>query len=821
MATDLEQLIVRLEAQYQRFENDMKKASGAYDREARKIERRQKALENKLKGAGARLGRSLVPSLGAIAAGLSAREIIRYADSWTDAGNKIAAAGTPLDQQAERLRQLANAAVETRSEFEGTVNTYARLQRSTESLGLSEQKLLTLTETINKAFIVGGAAASERAAGILQLSQGIASGFLAGDELRSVRENAPLIAKAIADAMGVGIGELKKLGAEGAITVDVIIKALEKLGPQVTAQFAKTQTTVGQALTNLETRFTQFVGGLSESGAMGALAGGINVLAENLDHIAKAAGIAAAALAPAGFAAAARLAASATGALTAALLANPIGAAAAAISAVVAAMLLYKNSIYGVRDASSIYLDVAEKVEAIDKKIAEASGEVAEQLKKTRQGWIDAARVELEYLRTSLLVQKTLEGSTGRAGVGARGRLAQGREEDIRAAIEENERKLKALEDGTAAPPAGERGAAPGGDGGDGKSDAFTRAIAQIEKQTAVLEARTGAIDRSTYAQEKAAKVAELTAAAEEAKLKLDEKLTAQIDAKAEAFARAKAAENVDKALSETDEAIRGLEQETAALGLSEAAADTLRFKQELLNAVLAETGQIAPEAGAAVEAAAAKYGLAREAAEAAAKAMERQISMQDGVRDGLVDIGLAASRGAEDFSDAVGDMVRRIADLILELYVLRPLIESLFGASGTSGGGLIGQIAGALGGAFSGGGGGAGGGSMPALAGGGVTRGVSIAGEAGPEAVVPLPDGRKIPVDLRLPDLSAPRAAPVNVQVINNTPARVETSTTRDGNGRELVRFVINEVKRDFANGGFDKAQRGRYGVQPARTRR
>ena len=820
MATDLEQLIVRLEAQYQRFENDMKKASGAYDREARKIERRQKTLETKLKGAGVRLGRSLVPSLGAIATGLSAREIIRYADSWTDAGNKIAASGTPLDQQAARLRDLADLAVETRSEFEGTVNTYARLQRSTESLNLSQEELLRLTETINKAFVVGGAASSERAAGILQLSQGIASGLLAGDEFKSVGENAPLIKNAIADAMGVGVGELKKLASEGQITVDVILKALEKLAPQVDRQFALTQLTVGQALTNLETRFTQFVGGLSESGAMGVLAGGINVLAENLDHLAKAAGIAAAALAPAGFAAAGRLAASATGALTEALLANPVGAAAAALSAVVAAMLLYKNSIYGVRDASSIYLDVAEKVEAIDKKIAKASGDVAEALKKQRAELLKNARAELEYLKTSLLVQKTLEGSTGRAGVGARGRLAQGREEEARAAIDAAEERLADLEKGTNTGKTGKSGTGSAA-GGDGKSDAFTRAIAQIEKQTAVLEARTGAIDRSTYAQEKAAKVAELTAAAEESKLKLDEKLTAQIYDKAEAFARAKAAENVDKALSETDAAIRGLEQETATLGLSEAAADTLRFKQELLNAVLAETGQIAPEAAAAVEAAAAKYGLAREAAEAAAKAMERQISMQDGVRDGLVDIGLAASRGAEDFSDAVGDMVRRIADLILELYVLRPQIESLFGASGTSGGGLIGQIAGALGGAFSGAGNGAGGGSMPALAGGGVTKGVSIAGEAGPEAVVPLPDGRKIPVDLRLPDLSAPRAAPVNVQVINNTPARVETSTTRDGNGRELVRFVINEVKRDFANGGFDKAQRGRYGVQPARTRR
>jgi len=348
MAEDLELLLIRMEAGYKRFENDLKRMSGAYDRETRKIERRQADLARRLNSSVAGFGRTLVPSLGALAAGLSSREIIRYADAWTDAGNKIAASGTPLEEQGQRLRQLADVAVETRSAFEGTIATYSRLQRSTAELGVSEQALLKYTDTINKAFIVGGAAASERAAGILQLSQGIASGFLAGDELRSVRENAPLIAKAIADVMGVSIGGLKELGAQGKITVDVILKALDRLGPKVNEAFGKTQLTVGQALDNLETRFTQFVGrivGIGRDGRDRSPAS--NFVAENLDLLAKAAAVAAIALAPAGLAGAAGVASRAVGILSAAILANPLGVFTIVALAAASALLLYTDRSQG------------------------------------------------------------------------------------------------------------------------------------------------------------------------------------------------------------------------------------------------------------------------------------------------------------------------------------------------------------------------------------------------------------------------------------------------------------------------------------------
>jgi tape measure domain-containing protein len=229
-------------------------------------------------------------SLGMVTAALGTREVMRYADAWTAAGNKITAMGTPLDEQQRRLQQLADVAVDTRANFEATVQTFARLEMSTKGLGKSQTELLRITETINKAFAVGGAAPSEQFAASLQLSQALSSGILGGDELRSVRENAPVIARAIADVMGTTVGNLKNLGEQGQLTSAVVIEALERLGPEVDKAFGQTVPTIGQALENLKTRLTEFVGTASQtSGAGQVISGSINLIAQNFDKLADAA----------------------------------------------------------------------------------------------------------------------------------------------------------------------------------------------------------------------------------------------------------------------------------------------------------------------------------------------------------------------------------------------------------------------------------------------------------------------------------------------------------------------------------------------------
>ncbi|CAM0809168.1 tape measure protein [Acinetobacter baumannii] len=144
-----------------------------------------------------------------------------------------------------------------------------------------------LTETVSKAVAISGASAEAADAALVQFGQALASGTLRGEELNSVMEQTPALAKAIAKGMGITVGELRSVAAEGKITSQEIVKALKNVQDEVDALFAKTDITIGQSLTLLNNEITKFVGEAGKgSGAAQALSGSIQLLANNLNLIA-------------------------------------------------------------------------------------------------------------------------------------------------------------------------------------------------------------------------------------------------------------------------------------------------------------------------------------------------------------------------------------------------------------------------------------------------------------------------------------------------------------------------------------------------------
>lgn len=103
----------------------------------------------------------------------------------------------------------------------------------------NQDSIIRFTELMQKQFAVGGADASERSAAMLQLTQAIASNRLQGDELRSIRENAPLLVKAIQDSLNVSEAKFKDMAKAGEITADVIIKAMAASANEVEKMFNK------------------------------------------------------------------------------------------------------------------------------------------------------------------------------------------------------------------------------------------------------------------------------------------------------------------------------------------------------------------------------------------------------------------------------------------------------------------------------------------------------------------------------------------------------------------------------------------------------
>lgn len=236
---------------------------------------------------GRNMMRNLTGPLAGIAGVMATREVMQYADAWTVAGNKLAAAGEVAGMQARSLVDLNEIANSTRSGIAETADLYAKLLRSTKGVAQSELEVAKATEIVNKAFKAGGAAASEQAAGIMQLAQGLGSGTLMGDELRSVRENAPLLAQAIANYFETSIAGLKDLGSEGKLTSDKIFKAILAAQPGVEAAFGRTNATIEDGITKVRNALTQYIGGADQSaGATAALNVGLNALADDFDKFA-------------------------------------------------------------------------------------------------------------------------------------------------------------------------------------------------------------------------------------------------------------------------------------------------------------------------------------------------------------------------------------------------------------------------------------------------------------------------------------------------------------------------------------------------------
>lgn len=148
---------------------------------------------------------------------------------------------------------------------------YGVMANSTGKLGLlagdafsNNNEIIRFTELMQKSFKVGGSSTMEQQSGMYQLTQAMAAGKLQGDEFRSIMENAPMLASAIADFTGKSKGELKKMSAEGTITADIIKGALFNAADDINSKFATMPMTFGGVFNKVKNNALQAFGPLIE-----------------------------------------------------------------------------------------------------------------------------------------------------------------------------------------------------------------------------------------------------------------------------------------------------------------------------------------------------------------------------------------------------------------------------------------------------------------------------------------------------------------------------------------------------------------------------
>lgn len=219
-------------------------------------------------------------------AALSIQQVAHYADAWTDLNNKVSNSIRTGETQVEVMQRIFDISQSTQASLNGTATLYARLERGTRLYNTSAADLVRLTTIINQGFAVSGATAQEAENAIIQLSQGLAAGALRGEEYNSVAEQGSRLTNALADSLGVSVGQLRAMAAQGKLTTDVVVKGLLSQGDAIGKEFEKTTVTISKGFQVAQNNVTKFFG---ENSTVKSFAAGfrdsIISVSENLESL--------------------------------------------------------------------------------------------------------------------------------------------------------------------------------------------------------------------------------------------------------------------------------------------------------------------------------------------------------------------------------------------------------------------------------------------------------------------------------------------------------------------------------------------------------
>jgi len=214
-----------------------------------------------------RVTKTLTRLAGGLAAAFSVTQLTRgvnqASDSLINLENRVALVTGRTDQLNKSLDNLYRIARVSRSTIGNTTDTFNRFGLALKSSGASIGDITKATESVQKALAISGGSAESASAAVFQLGQGLASGTLRGQELNSVLEQAPRIALAIADDLGVAQGALRAMAADGLITTEVVFNALLNQSEKLNSEFGDLEQTSSQALSVLGDNLKRLTGEIS------------------------------------------------------------------------------------------------------------------------------------------------------------------------------------------------------------------------------------------------------------------------------------------------------------------------------------------------------------------------------------------------------------------------------------------------------------------------------------------------------------------------------------------------------------------------------
>lgn len=224
-------------------------------------------------------------AFGGITFGVSGiADLARLSDEYTSVDSRLKLASTSSIDFKVAQQGVFEIAQRNGRELAATGVLYGRIADPLRQLGKTSADALTITDAVSASLRIAGATAAESSSAQLQFSQAIAAGTLQGQELNSVLEASPPLAKALAVAMRVSVGDLKKMGAEGKLTGQIIAEALLSQADSLKERAGQMENTIGESLVRVRNAFQKAFG--ERTGADAAkIAGGIGAIAAKMNAL--------------------------------------------------------------------------------------------------------------------------------------------------------------------------------------------------------------------------------------------------------------------------------------------------------------------------------------------------------------------------------------------------------------------------------------------------------------------------------------------------------------------------------------------------------
>ncbi|MEL0696346.1 tape measure protein [Clostridioides difficile] len=228
--TRIEQSIGKADEQQRKFNDDINKGASSTNN----------LLGSVKKLAGAYLG---LKSIGGL---------VNLSDQMTSANARLNMINDGQLSDGGLNKMIFQSAERSRASYLDTAQIVSRIGMNAGSAFSSTREIVSFAEQLNKKFVIAGASTEEMNSALLQLTQGLGSGVLRGEELNAVFESAPNIIRSIADYLDVDIGKIRGMASEGMLTADIVKNSLLAASAETNAQFEKMPYTLGQIFTSIK-----------------------------------------------------------------------------------------------------------------------------------------------------------------------------------------------------------------------------------------------------------------------------------------------------------------------------------------------------------------------------------------------------------------------------------------------------------------------------------------------------------------------------------------------------------------------------------------